>query len=196
MKVLGIVGSMRKDGNTDKLVAAVLSGAKEAKSKIRVQAVHLSELEIGPCRGCYDACAKTPYKCAVKDDFQGLLQKMEEADGLVIGSPLYFPVPSRLIALCERLVCLAFFHGVRQHKGAHLLEDKPCALVAATGGSDPLEVLRYLFGFALSTRMTPLTTKRFPYYGTAGRGDLDKDEDKPVAGAKELGQLLADAVEG
>ncbi|MFH1609393.1 MAG: NAD(P)H-dependent oxidoreductase [Candidatus Bipolaricaulota bacterium] len=196
MKVLGIVGSMRKDGNTDKLVEAVLGAVKEAKPKIRTQAVHLSELEIGPCRGCYDACAKTPYKCVVKDDFQGLVQRMEEADGLVLGSPLYFPVPSRLIALCERLVCLAFFHDMRKHKGAHLLEDKPCALVAATGGTDPMEVFQYLFRFTLSTRMTPLTMKRYPYYGAAGRGDLDKDETKPFEGAKDLGRLLADAVEG
>lgn len=196
MKVLGIVGSMRKDGNTDKLVEAVLGAVKEAKPKIRTQAVHLSELEIGPCRGCYDACAKTPYKCVVKDDFQGLVQRMEEADGLVLGSPLYFPVPSRLIALCERLVCLAFFHDMRKHKGAHLLEDKPCALVAATGGTDPMEVFQHLFRFTLSTRMTSLTMKRYPYYGAAGRGDLDKDETKPFEGAKDLGRLLADAVEG
>jgi multimeric flavodoxin WrbA len=196
MRVLGIVGSMRKDGNTDKLVTAVLEGAKEAKSKIRVQAVHLSDLEIGPCRGCYDVCAKTPYKCVVKDDFQGLVQKMEEADGLVIGSPLYFHVPSRLVAVCERLVCLAYYHDVRQHKGAHLLEDKPCAFAVATGGSDPMEVFQYLFQFAVRARMTPLAVKRYPYYGAASLGDLDEDKGEPLAEAKELGQLLSDAVEG
>jgi len=196
MRVLGIVGSMRKGGTTGQLVEAVLGEVKEVKPKIRTQTMHLSALEIGPCQGCYDVCAKTPYKCVLKDDFQGLVAKMEDADGIVIGSPLYFPVPSRMVALCERLVCLAFFHDARKHKGAHLLEDKPCAFVAATGGSDPMEVFQYLFGFALSTRMTPLTTKRYPYYGTAGRGDRDKDEGKPFEGAKELGQLLADAVEG
>ncbi|HAZ28009.1 TPA: hypothetical protein DCY67_05290 [Candidatus Acetothermia bacterium] len=196
MKVLGIIGSMRKGGNTGKLVEAVLGAVQEASPKIRTQAVHLSELEIGPCRGCYDACAKTPYKCVVKDDFQGLVQRMEEADGLVLGSPLYFPVPSRLIALCERLVELAYFHDMRKHKGAHLLEDKPCAFVAATEVTEPTDVFRYLFGFALFTRMTPLTMKRYPYYGVAGRGDLAKDPGTSFERAKELGQLLADTVEG
>ncbi len=196
MRVLGIVGSMRKEGNTGKLVEAVLGAVKEAKPRMRTQTVHLSELEIGPCRGCYDVCAKTPYKCVVKDGFQGLLQKMEDADGIVIGSPLYFPVPSRLVALCERLVCLAFFHDMRKHKGAHLFEDKPCALVVATGGSDPMEVFQYLFGFAMSTRMTPLTLKRYPYYGAAGRGDLAADATKPFDRAQELGRLLAAAVAG
>lgn len=196
MRVLGIVGSMRNEGNTGKLVEAVLGAVKEAKPRMRTQTVHLGGLDIGPCQGCYEICSKTPYKCAVKDDFQGLVQKMEEADGLVIGSPLYFPVPSRLVALCERLVCLAYFHDVRGHKGAHLLEDKPCAFVVATGGGEGGDVFRYLFAFAMSTRMTPLTVKRYPYYGVVGRGDLAKDEGNPIGAAQALGHLLADAVEG
>jgi len=196
MKVLGIVGSMRRDGNTYGLVQAVLDGAKEAQPKVRGQAVQLSDLEIGPCHGCYDVCAKTPYKCAVKDSFQGLLQKIEDADGIVLGSPLYFPVPSRLVALCERLVALAFFHDMRKHKATHLLEDKPCALVAATGGGDATEVFRYLFGFAMSVRMNPVTVKRYPYYGVEGRGDLSKDPGTASDRAHELGRLLADALEG
>lgn len=196
MRVLGIVGSMRKEGNTGRLVQAVLDGAKEAEPKVRVQAVHLSELEVGPCQGCYDVCAKTPYKCVVKDSFQGLLQKMEDADGIVVGSPLYFPVPSRMVALCERLVALAFFHDIRKHKAAHLLEDKPCAFVSSTGGGDATEVFRYLFGFAMSVRMSPLTVKRYPYYGVEGRGDLSKDPGEAYDGARELGHRLADALDG
>ncbi len=195
MKVVGIVGSMRKDGNTARLVEATLQGAKEASPKIRTQLVHLAALDIGPCQGCYDVCSKTPYKCAVKDDFQGLLQRMDEADGLVIGSPLYYPVPSRLVALCERIVCLAFFHEQGKNKSGHLLEDKPCALVVATGGSDPLDVFRYLHGFILAARMLPVPTKSYPYYGVAGRGEIPKDEEKPLERAMELGRLLSSAVE-
>lgn len=195
MKVLGVVGSMRKEGNTEKLVQAVLEGAKEAGPTVRTQLVHLSTLEIGPCQGCYEVCAKTPYRCSVKDDFQGLVGKMDDADALVLGSALYFPVPARLVALCERLVCLAYFHEVRRHKGAHLLEDKPCALAVATGGGEPTDVFRYLFAFALSTRMTPLTVKRWPYYGVAGRGDLTEDEERPLESARELGHLLVGVLE-
>jgi len=190
VKVLGVVGSMRKDGNTEKLVGAVLEGAKEAKPSVRTQLVHLATLEIGPCQACYDVCAKTPYRCVVKDDFQELVQKMDDADALVLGSALYFPVPSRLVAFCERMVCLAHFHEVRQHKGAHLLEDKPCALAVATGGGEPADAFRYLLSFALSARMVPLTVKRYPYYGVVGRGDLRKDEEKALEGARELGRLL------
>ncbi|MCX7750803.1 MAG: flavodoxin family protein [Candidatus Bipolaricaulota bacterium] len=195
MKVLGVVGSMRKEGNTGKLVQAVLEGAKDAAAGLRTQLLHLASLEIGPCQGCYEVCSKTPYKCVVKDDFQSALARMEDADGIVIGSPLYFPIPSRLVALCERLVCLAYFHGQRGHKGAHLLEDKPCAFVVATGGGEAGNVFRYLFEFAMATRMNPVTVKHYPYYGVVGRGELEKDEDRPLEAARELGRLLADALE-
>lgn len=195
MKVVGIVGSMRKEGNTSRLVEVVLSAVGEAKPRIRTQIVHLSALDVGPCQGCYELCSIASYKCAVKDDFQDLLQKLEDADGLVIGSPLYYPIPSRLVALCERLVCLAYFHDVRKHPSAHLLEDKPCALVVATGGSDPVEVFRYLHGFILATRMSPVLRRSYPYYGAAGRGDLTAAADSPLEGAAELGRLLAVALE-
>lgn len=196
MRVLGIVGSMRKEGNTGRLVQAVLDGAKDAEPKVRAQVVQLADLEIGPCQSCYGVCAKTPYKCVVKDSFQGLLQKMEDADGIVVGSPLYFPVPSRMVALCERLVALAFFHDMRKHKAAHLLEDKPCALVAATGGGDATEVFRYLYHFAVSVRMDPLTVKHYPYYGVDGRGDLAADPGTALDRARALGRQLADALDG
>ncbi|MCR4391373.1 MAG: flavodoxin family protein [Candidatus Acetothermia bacterium] len=195
MYVLGIVGSMRKAGNTNRLVAAVLAAAKEANPRIRTEVVHLADLDIGPCEACYDVCGKVPYRCVVEDDFQELLQTLKEADGLVLGSPLYYPVPSRLIAVTERLACLAYFHDMRGHTEPHPLEGKPCALAAVTGGSEPLEVLRYLFGFALSARMTPVAVKRYPYYGAGGKGDLDEDTDlQPFETAKVLGRLLAEAV--
>ncbi len=194
MKILGIVGSMRKEGRTAQLVEAVLAGAKEEDSSLKVEALHLADLEVGPCTACYDVCAKEPYKCVVKDDFQKIIRKMDDADGLVIGSPLYFTVPARLTALCERLACLAHFHDVRKHKGPHLLEDKPCGLVVATGGSDPTLVFLYLHRFALSLRLSPIYLKHYPYYGVAGKGDLQEDPDRPLHQAAALGERLAEAV--
>ncbi len=190
MKLLGIVGSMRKEGNTAKLVETVLSAARENDSTLKVELVQLADLEIGPCQACYDVCAQTPYKCVVRDDFQKLLRKMEDADGLVIGSPLYFFVPSRLTALCERLTCLAYFHEVRGHRGPHLLDDRPCAFVATTAGNDPIDVFLYLHRFAVSMRMSPVLIKQYPYFGAVGRGDLAKD----IEQARELGKLLSEAV--
>ncbi len=131
MRILGFVGSMRKDGNTSRLVQAVLDAAKKADNDVETEMVYLSDLDIGPCHACYDVCAKELYKCVIKDDLQTVLEKMKQADGLVIGSALYFIVPSRLMAFMERLSCVAHlgqFLGFNEHP----LEDKPCGLVAVS----------------------------------------------------------------
>jgi multimeric flavodoxin WrbA len=194
MKFLGIVGSMRKQGNTFKLVSAVLEGAKSRNPDISYDILQISELNIGPCWACYDSCSKESYRCIVEDDFQAVLKKMEEAQALVVGSPLYFPFPSRLVALAERLACLAYFFEERGFKTREPLEDKPCGLVAATGGSDPMPVLQYLSNWALSLKMKPITVKFYPYFGVAAVGRLEEDGNKPLEKALALGKLLAEAV--
>ncbi|MCP4542846.1 MAG: flavodoxin family protein [Chloroflexi bacterium] len=85
-RVLGIVGSPRRGGNTEILVDEVLRGAKEAGAQ--VEKVILSKLEIGPCRGC-DACKKVG-KCTQQDDMHALLEQMEHSQVWVLGTPVYW----------------------------------------------------------------------------------------------------------
>jgi len=89
-RVLGIVGSPRRGGNTDILVDEVLTGAAEAGA-LTEKAV-LSKLEINPCRAC-DACGKTG-KCAQQDDMHALLEQMEQSDVWVLGTPVYYWGPT------------------------------------------------------------------------------------------------------
>ena len=86
MKILGISGSPRQGGNTETLVRAVLEGA--AARGCDTELVSLGGLQIGECLGC-NQCADT-FRCVLRDDMQRLYQKLEEADGLVLGSPTYF----------------------------------------------------------------------------------------------------------
>lgn len=86
MKILGISGSPRQGGNTETLVRAVLEGA--AARGCDTELVSLGGLQIGECLGC-NQCADT-FRCVLRDDMQSLYQKLEEADGLVLGSPTYF----------------------------------------------------------------------------------------------------------
>ena len=67
MKVLGLVGSPRKGGNTDLLVAAVLEGA--AKNKHATEKVYLYGVDIAPCVDCR-ACKKGKLECVLKDGMQ------------------------------------------------------------------------------------------------------------------------------
>jgi multimeric flavodoxin WrbA len=89
-RVLGIVGSPRRGGNTEILVDEVLEGAKKAGA--RVEKVILSELSIAPCRGC-DACADIR-RCVQQDDFRGVLERMKKSQVWVLGTPVYWWGPS------------------------------------------------------------------------------------------------------
>ncbi len=86
MKILCIVGSPRKHGNTDTLVDSVIAGARE--SGALVEKIYLSDLSFKGCVGC-EGCAKTT-KCIINDDMQQVYEKLNNSDGLIIGSPTYF----------------------------------------------------------------------------------------------------------
>ena len=101
-KVLGIVGSPRRGGNTDLLVEQVLAGVRA--HGIEAEKVLLGELEIAPCRACY-SCADSG-RCVIDDDFQNILGKILESTGIVLGSPMYVgTVTAQMKALVDRLDC-------------------------------------------------------------------------------------------
>jgi len=152
-------------------------------------------VDIGPCRACCEECSKVPYNCVVRDDFQVLMDKMVRADAIVLGSPKYCPIPSKLMALMERLICLAFFTEMRHPTAKHVLADKPCGLIAVTGGDNVIPVLQHLEDFALSLRMNVVMLKSFPYRGVGGKARVEEDEDlKPIENAKVLGKKLVEAI--
>lgn len=99
MKILGISASPRKGGNTDIVINEVLNSAKDEGAE--VEFLTLAGKEINSCVAC-DNCKKTG-KCVYDDDVLPILEKISEADGVVIGSPVYFGnVPSQLKALIDR----------------------------------------------------------------------------------------------
>ncbi|HUT03138.1 MAG TPA: flavodoxin family protein [bacterium] len=194
MRILGFVGSMRKDGKTSRLVQAVLDGAKKAGDDVETEVVYLSDLDIGPCHACYDVCAKESYKCVIKDDLQMVFGKMKQADAIVLSSALYFIVPSRLVAFMERLSCVAHlgqFRGFNEHP----LEDKPCGLVAVSAETTVMPVLVRLQEFAFELRMRPVAMKSYPFLGVAGNEKMEKDKFlNPLENAETLGELLVEAI--
>jgi multimeric flavodoxin WrbA len=86
LKVLGIAGSPRKEGNTDLLLEQVLAGASNKQTKIKK--VYLRKLRIAPCLHC-DGCLNTGI-CVQHDDMQWLQQDLREADRIVLASPIFF----------------------------------------------------------------------------------------------------------
>ncbi len=99
--VLILSGSPRRGGNSDLLCDEFARGAQQAGHA--VEKLRVAELKIGYCRGCY-ACKKTG-KCAIDDDMAQVLQKMIDADVLVLASPVYFySIDAQLKALIDRTV--------------------------------------------------------------------------------------------
>ena len=99
MKVLGIVGSPRKGGNTERLVTEALAVA--GGEGLETELVRLSGLSIQGCDGC-QACRKLK-RCVVKDDFQQVYDRMVAADAIIVGSPVYFSSPTpNVLALLHR----------------------------------------------------------------------------------------------
>jgi hypothetical protein len=86
VRILGIAGSPRRNGNTDRLLDEVLRGA--ANNRAEVKKVILSQLNIAPCENC-DACFKAG-TCKINDDMQGIYKELALADRMVLASPLHF----------------------------------------------------------------------------------------------------------
>ena len=86
MKILGIVCSPRKKGNTEVLVKEVLDSAHKHGAEIEV--ITICDYAIAPCDGC-ESCESTG-KCKIEDDMQGIYAKLLAYDGIVVGSPVYY----------------------------------------------------------------------------------------------------------
>ena len=101
-KVLILSGSPRKNGNSDILCDEFMRGATEAGNE--VEKIRVAEKKIAFCTGCY-YCQKSGGVCAIKDDMADVLQKIIDADVIVLASPVYFySIDAQLKALIDRTV--------------------------------------------------------------------------------------------
>ena len=99
MKILGLAGSPRRSGNTDLLLAEFLRGAVSKGSEVKT--IYLDKLKISPCQHC-DSCFKEG-KCKIKDDMQMVYKELEQADIIVLASPIQFSGPPATVkAMIDR----------------------------------------------------------------------------------------------
>lgn len=101
-KVLILSGSPRRGGNSDLLCDEFLRGAREAGHE--VEKISVAAKKIAPCSACY-YCREHSGICVHKDDMAKVLQKMIDADVIVLASPVYFySIDAQLKALVDRTV--------------------------------------------------------------------------------------------
>lgn len=113
IRALGVLGSPRAGGNTDLLLDAALSGAAEAGAE--AEKVVLDRLDIRPCTAC-DGC-RDGVACVLNDDMMLLYRKVEEADIIILASPVYFDAVSAqtkaFIDRCQLFWCRKYLLKIK-----------------------------------------------------------------------------------
>lgn len=106
MQVLALNSSPRRDrGGTGAILTPFLDGMKEAGADVELIYVH--DLEIRPCKGCWNCWTKSPGKCVQKDDMAEILPKLASADIVVYATPVYVDgMTSTMKALLDRSIPL------------------------------------------------------------------------------------------
>lgn len=128
MKIISINGSRRKNGNTQGLIQATLKPLE--KNGVDVESIFLGDYNMGACTGC-EGCRKS-FECVIEDDFQLLIAKIDEADGLILASPTYwYTVTSDMKRFIDRCYSLIQFPVSRsQWIGKYDGVGKACITVA------------------------------------------------------------------
>ena len=158
MKIIGIVCSPREGGNTEILVSRALDGAKEAGAE-ETKVIHLSGKHITPCDGCR-TCEETG-KCHLDDDMQDIYAELLEADGIIIGTPVFFwGVSAQAKALIDRTLCLTFghraiFRGDKPVAGTHQegLRGKVGGIITVARRAGPTLAVRQISDFFRTHRI-------------------------------------------
>ena len=127
-KVVIVVGSPRKNGNSAALAEQVAEAAGAAGAE--VQTFNLHEMDIKPCDGC-DACQKGSGRdCHIKDDMQDLYTAIRQADAMVIAGPVYwYSVTAQTKLFIDRCYAIA-------KPGDNALERMRVGIVLVYGDTD------------------------------------------------------------
>ncbi|HOL20297.1 MAG TPA: NAD(P)H-dependent oxidoreductase [Candidatus Hydrogenedens sp.] len=132
MKILSILGSPRKNGNTAHVLSYIEEQLKQQKHEIKH--IHVSNLSIEGCRECYWCKKEDSFLCCNNDDAIPLLNDMIEADAIIFSAPTFcWGFPAQMKALLDRMFCLiSWEEGSTESKS--LLEGKTMALIVTAGG--------------------------------------------------------------
>ncbi|MBM3285653.1 MAG: flavodoxin family protein [Candidatus Aminicenantes bacterium] len=180
MKVVGFNGSPRKDGNTSILIRRVFHELE--KQGIETELVQLSETEVRGCIACYQCIKNKDRRCGVKKDAANeCIEKMLAAEGMILGSPVYFnDVTPEMKALIDRT-------GYVSRANGRMFRDKVGAAVAAVRRTGAVHTVDSMNHFFLSGEM--ILVGRAIALGRE-RGEVEADEEG-MQMVKTLGQRMA-----
>lgn len=183
MKVLGINGSARKDGNT----AIIMNMVFEELNKVGIETemVQLSGQVIEPCKACW-ACGGQENCVHKKDVFCEVFQKMKGADGILLGSPVYSAnISANMQAFLERAAVIT-----DMNQDADLFKHKVGASVAAVRRGGALQAVDAMNHFFLNHEMFVVGSVYWNMVYGQMPGEVLNDEEG-MDNMKNLGQNMA-----
>jgi len=164
VKVVGIVGSTRRGGNTEILTQIALDEIH--KEGLETELISLADKKIEPCDACR-SCTETG-KCHIKDDFNSVFIKMKEADGIILSTPVYYGAATpQIVSFISR------FYATR---------DKPLKnkvggpIVVARRAGHNFTFAQLMFFFMIQGMIVPGSSYWNIAFGRQ-KGDVLKDEE-------------------
>ena len=179
MRIIGIVASPRKGGNTETLTHMALDEIQ--KEGIETELISLAGKDIKPCDAC-GSCRNTN-KCHIQDDFEPIYKKMIESEGFILATPVYFGAATpQMASFISR--CYAYRGDKRP------FENKVGGpIVVARRAGHNFTYAQLLFFYMISGMIVPGSTYWNIAFGRE-KGEVTKDEEG-VRTIRNFGKKLA-----
>lgn len=182
-RILILMGSARKEGNSAALSERLAFGATKAGA--HVETLYIHGMDISPCTGCDGCQYKEATGCVIDDDMHGIYGKLKTADAVVFASPVYwFSVSAQLKTVIDRMYAVGL-------GDKNILKGKKLGILLAYADSDPFTsgAINALRMFQDASAYIG-TTIAGMVYGTATEPGEIKQNDKLMKEAFELGEKL------
>jgi multimeric flavodoxin WrbA len=182
-RIVILLGSPRKKGNSSILADQVSKGARKAGAEVETFYIHKMNVQF--CRGCSTCREKTSRNCVIKDDMQLLYPKLRKADAVVFASPVYWAhVSAQMKVVMDRCFALGGPEG-------HDLEGKQYGIILTYANSEPfksgtINAIR-TFQDSFSSGIVDVLC------GRASQAGEIKENQQLMGQALELGRKLAQA---
>jgi multimeric flavodoxin WrbA len=160
MLILGVSGSPRRGGNSDRVLETILAGASERGAD--TETLYLSDMEIWSCVGC-ERCRKDKVCTRFEDDLTPFYPKINQADGIVLVTPVHnYNLTAWMKAFIDRLYCFYDFDNQHPRGWSSRLAQrgKAAALAIVAEQVDPKD-----FGITMEAMRLPMEAYGYKIVG-------------------------------
>jgi multimeric flavodoxin WrbA len=170
MKVVAFNCSPRKDGNTSILINTVFKELE--KHNIETKQIQFGPQKVSGCIACYQCVKNKDKKCVLKDDMvNDCISEMDKADGIIIGSPVYF---ANITPIAASLICRA---GMVSRANGSMLARKVGAGVVSLRRAGALHAFNSINNFFTILEMIVVSSNYWNMGFGKQPGDVLKDEE-------------------